>query len=134
MSKNPHTTKERSLIWQNENGELHRLDGPAKINANGTKEWFVNGKRHREGGPACVGLHNGERWYQDGLLHRVDGPAVIFGGGAMDWFILGVDIVNFEHFQKKTGCSDEEIMLLKLKWGDITWAIYNRAKDWARRT
>lgn len=34
------------------NGKLHREDGPAVINSNGTKEWFVHGVRHRTDGPA----------------------------------------------------------------------------------
>lgn len=135
MSKNPHTTMVGSLIWQNEDDELHRLDGPAIIRKDGTKLWYQNGKPHRVGGPACVGPRGrGQRWYQDGVLHRLDGPAIIFSGGAVDWHVLGVDIKTFKHFQQMTNCSDEDILLLKLKWGDITWRIFNRAEEWASRT
>ena len=37
------------------NGRLHRIDGPAFIDSDGTQEWWINGKRHREDGPAFVG-------------------------------------------------------------------------------
>ena len=38
--------------WFNENGELHREDGPAVENINGRKEYHINGQLHREDGPA----------------------------------------------------------------------------------
>lgn len=30
-------------IWVDHNGQLHCLDGPARIFSNGTQEWWVNG-------------------------------------------------------------------------------------------
>ena len=44
-------------------GKLHREDGAAIENVNGTKAWFLNGKLHREDG-AAVELDNGHKaWY-----------------------------------------------------------------------
>ena len=63
-------------IWENKNGELHRLDGPAYEDLNGTKEWHQNGKLHRLDGPAIEGTNGDKRWYQNGRLHRSDGPAI----------------------------------------------------------
>jgi hypothetical protein len=34
--------------YYNEDGKLHREDGPAAEYGDGTKEWWINGKRHRE--------------------------------------------------------------------------------------
>ena len=34
--------------WYNENGELHREDGPALEYSNGTKEWWIKGVRLTE--------------------------------------------------------------------------------------
>lgn len=31
-------------IWYNENGKLHREDGPARTFIDGKKEWWINGK------------------------------------------------------------------------------------------
>jgi len=47
-----------------QNGELHRLDGPAKEHADGYKAWYVNNK-----------------------LHRLDGPAVEYADGYKAWWI-----------------------------------------------
>jgi hypothetical protein len=52
--------------WRNEDGDLHRLDGPAIEWEDGTKQWRVNGK-----------------------LHRLDGPAVEFADGYKIWWIVG---------------------------------------------
>ena len=63
-----------------QNGEFHRLDGPAIIDADGTQEWWQN-ERHRLDGPAVIRANGTQEWYQNGERHRLDGPAVmgIFG-------------------------------------------------------
>lgn len=83
------------------NGVAHRVDGPAVIKADGTKEWWQygnyyrennqpvversNGEQewreyselHREDGPAVININTGvKQYYQNGLLHRVGGPAI----------------------------------------------------------
>ena len=47
---------------------LHREDGPAVEDADGSKEWFINGKhvRHREDGPACEDVAGDKDWYLNG--------------------------------------------------------------------
>jgi len=55
--------------WYNENGELHRLDGPALIYRNGT-----------------------QIYYQNGLLHRLDGPAIIWSDGFVEYWEYGKQI------------------------------------------
>jgi hypothetical protein len=74
--------------WYNENGELHRTDGPAIEYANGTKYWWVNGK-----------------------LHRIDGPAIEWSDGDKEWWIDGVryseeefnEITEYELFKQELG-------------------------------
>jgi hypothetical protein len=39
--------------YRDENGELHREDGPACEYANGDKYWYWHGKLHRQDGPAA---------------------------------------------------------------------------------
>lgn len=58
------------LELHKENGVLHRLDGPAVIRKDGTKEWWVNGEHHREGAPAVVGPNGHEEWWHRGRMHR----------------------------------------------------------------
>lgn len=40
-------TKWQKILWYNEEGDLHREDGPAvELALFGKKEWWVNGKRY----------------------------------------------------------------------------------------
>lgn len=69
--------------WQN--GKLHRVDGPAVTHANGTQKWYLNGKPHRLDGPAIIHADGQEQWFVHGTLHREDGPAIIRSNGFMSW-------------------------------------------------
>lgn len=62
--------------YRNENGVLHREDGPAVMSPDGDKHWYLNGQRHREDGPAIEYSNGDKKWYINGQLHREDGPAV----------------------------------------------------------
>lgn len=50
--------------WRNQQGRLHRLDGPAFIQGN-IQIWHLDGKRHRLDGPAFV-CPDGDGYYLDG--------------------------------------------------------------------
>jgi hypothetical protein len=84
-----YTTKEivknGSICYYNSNGQFHRLDGPAIVWTNGTKEWLINNKRHRESGPA-IEYNNGTKfWYLNDKIHRLNGPAVEWESGLNNW-------------------------------------------------
>lgn len=75
-------------VWRNDRGEVHRLDGPARIirDKNGNvdrEEWWKNGLLHREDGPAIVTNYQSgafgycHKWFREGRLHRERGPAII---------------------------------------------------------
>jgi hypothetical protein len=50
--------------WENEQGQIHRENGPAIIGGNGYKAWHINGKRHRLDGPAREWTHvDADEWY-----------------------------------------------------------------------
>ena len=70
-------------------GKLHREDGPAIVNKNGTKVWYRGGKIHRDNGPAVVWLNGTLSWYRDDVLHREDGPAVVHKNGGEEWYRNG---------------------------------------------
>jgi hypothetical protein len=55
-----------SIEWRDEEGELHRVGGPARIFPSGREEWFRHGR-----------------------LHHTDGPAAIYPDGRRIWFIEG---------------------------------------------
>jgi len=83
-------SKTYSIEWRNnENGKLHREDGPAVMRASGGQEWWVNGKFHREDGPAVEHADGDKSWWINGELHREDGPAVEHVNGRKDWYQNG---------------------------------------------
>lgn len=54
-------------IHTDDNGNLHRSDGPAVITPDGSKFWWTNGKLHRMNGPAVVDtVNNKNLWYFNG--------------------------------------------------------------------
>ncbi|WP_202416734.1 hypothetical protein [Duganella qianjiadongensis] len=69
-------------------GKLHREDGPAVEDLNGSKEWFLNGLRHREDGPAIDNQWRQE-WWIYGEYHREDGPAIEDTNGTKEWWLNG---------------------------------------------
>ena len=88
-----HTNGDRA--WY-QNGNLHRLDGPAYEYADGFKEWYQNGKCHREDGPAIEGSDGGKCWYQNGERHRLDGAAIEDADGFKEWYIEGKELTEEE--------------------------------------
>ena len=47
-------TPDGTTSYRNNAGDLHCEEGPAYIDPNGYKAWWLNGQRHRVGGPAVV--------------------------------------------------------------------------------
>ena len=107
--------KNGNKFWYNSKGELHRTDGPAIERVDGTKFWYINGKLHRAEGPAIEYADGATTWYINGRLHRVDGPAVEYADGFKCWFINGRQY-SFEDWLNKLQISDEEKVMLCLKW------------------
>ena len=109
-------------IWRDLNGHFHRENGPAIEYVDGAKLWYINGQLHRVDG-AAVEYTNGpavefdglKEWYINGRLHRVDGPALEYADGAKFWFINGRQY-SFEDWLNKLQISDEEKVMLCLKW------------------
>lgn len=78
------------------------------------------GPYHREGGPARIWVDGSEEWYIRGKCHRRDGPAITnTDTGIINWRINGNYVDSYEELQELTGCSDEDIVAYKLKWGEI---------------
>ena len=58
------------------------------VEDNGTTRWFnENGKLHRLDGPAVEWPDGTKMWYQNGLYHRLDGPAVEYADGYKEWWV-----------------------------------------------
>ena len=61
-----------TITYHLSNGNLHRMDGPAKIEkiAQYERDKTYMGKR------ILTGFREKHWWYRNGKLHRLDGPAV----------------------------------------------------------
>ena len=81
--------EDKTVRWYNDKDQLHRLDGPAREWANGSKEWWVEGKRHRLDGPAVEWADGSKEWYVEGKHHRLYGPAVDWASGYKAWWVEG---------------------------------------------
>jgi hypothetical protein len=91
--------------------KLHREDGPALERVDGEKCWFLNDKRHREDGPAIECPDGEKRWYLNDKLHREDGPAIEYSNGAKEWFLNG-NRVSWKEVFKKAKTQEIELRIL----------------------
>ena len=64
------------------------------IAIDGTETWYQNGQKHRLDGPARIWTDGSQEWWQNGLRHRLDGPVYIGADGTKWWAINGTDITK----------------------------------------
>jgi len=83
----------------------------------GDKCWFVNAKLHHEDAPAIKYAEGTEFWYINGELHRENGPAIIWSNGDNEWYLYN-KAISFDDWCKKLNKKDEEIIFLRLKYGN----------------
>jgi hypothetical protein len=97
------TTDEDGTKWyRNEQGQLHRIDGPAMEGADGSKAWYLNGQRHRTDGSAIEWADGYKSWWVNGQPHRPDGPAVEWADGSKAWWVNGQRLTE-EEFNARYG-------------------------------
>jgi hypothetical protein len=94
---------------------------PYYKNNNGTEFWRdEKGQYHREDGPAAIYPSGNSYWYNKGVLHREDGPAVVWNNGEQEWRINGIPHYNNKSFQIAANLSDEDLIAIVLKYGNVT--------------
>jgi hypothetical protein len=110
---NPKIDTEGVKRWYNEQGEVHREDGPAVEYPNGQKNWYRHNQIHREDGPAIEYPNGDESWYQNSVRHREDGPA-------LKWKADATNLERIEYWYK-----GEHIKIIK---NDKQWKTYLNCK------
>ena len=70
------------------------------------------------------GWYNGEgvssiQLYINMRHHRLDGPAIVYLTGDSYWCINNSQVTNFKDFQEAGGLSDDQMCILRLKYGEI---------------
>jgi hypothetical protein len=83
------TVYEDRTEYHNEQGQLHREDGPAVEFANGDKYYYKNDLLHREDGPAIIYANGSKKYYKNDIRHREDGPAIEYADGGKEYYING---------------------------------------------
>lgn len=90
------------------------------VETDGTIKWYWHGELDRRNGPAVIEPNGNKRWYSRGIMHRIDGPAAVYVSNLPDiWVVDGRPVNNFREFQEFSGLSDEDILFLKIKYGNI---------------
>jgi hypothetical protein len=78
------------------NSIIHREDGPAVEYADGSKEYYKNDLLHREDGPAIENANGDKFYYVNGITHREDGPAIEYADGSKEyWIYVGYSTYEF---------------------------------------
>ena len=75
-------TKEERVVWALRGYRIEE-------STDGNLQWYKDDKLHREDGPAIMNKNGTRAWAYRGEFHRTDGPAVIFSNGDIDWFVHG---------------------------------------------
>jgi hypothetical protein len=78
-----------------------------KISALGNKEWRLRNVLHREDGPAIEQLDGTKSWWRHGKLHREDGPALECTQGFHEWYINGQQLSEEEFNLTLNPCKKE---------------------------
>lgn len=104
---------EDRTYWRNEDGQLHREDGPAVEYVNGHKSWWVEGEKHRTDGPAIEWANGTKQWLVNGKKHRLDGPAIEYADGNKSWYIEGKKLTESE-FNKRTKQTSNENKVVEI--------------------
>ena len=100
------------------NGILHREDGPALVECDGSLEWYQHGQLHRVNGPAVEDVDGTKEWWQYGQLHRIDGPAIEHPDDYTEWAFNGCIYKTMDEWAEEVGIFDtDDFTMLKLKWG-----------------
>lgn len=83
-----------------------------------TAKYDDDNEFHCNDGPAIMKtVGSGLMWYKHGMLHRTDGPATMMSW-ATEWWVNGELMVSWDHYQETTGCALEDLVMLRLKWGE----------------
>ena len=73
-----------------------------KVDADGTKSWWLNDKRHRDNGlPAIEYVDGSKLWWLNGKQHRENGlPAIEYVDGTKSWWLNDREFTEPEYFKE----------------------------------
>jgi hypothetical protein len=88
------------------------------ITTDGDTFWLLpNGVNHRTDGPA-IEFSDGDKWWVlNGEHHRTDGPAIEYMSGNVEFRLRGEYYTFDEWLIANTEISEEEKVMMKLRYG-----------------
>lgn len=101
-----HLWIEEDHVWFNQQGQLHRVDGPAMVyksygfdapTGTNVSYWYQNGKLHRADGPAKESVEE-EIWAYQNNFYRKDGPAVVNKLTGKETYYAGMFPISKEEY------------------------------------
>ena len=117
--KYPRTDPLGNQVWRNKKGKYHREDGPAVIDKDGTKKWYLNGIRHNLNGPAVIYNDGFKEYWIDGeeftkeqfeeiinvdpeekseIDYDMDGLPIEKPDGTKKWYFDGTELTEEEFY------------------------------------
>ncbi len=82
------------------------------------KDWIKDGASIN--GEYCIIFSNGARcWFKNGIRHRLDGPSCMYISINIEWWVNGVQFRNNTSYQNAAGISDEEMLVIIIKYGNV---------------
>jgi len=71
-------------------------------------------------GYVVVHWPNGKyKYFHNGKYHRIDGPAITYANGRQTWWVYGHSFKNTKEYQVAAELSDEEMLVIILKYGRV---------------
>jgi hypothetical protein len=67
----------------------------------GSRRYSNKDRLHRDNGPAVIDVNGSKFWYKNGKRHRIDGPALEYYNGYNEWYIDGTFLTEAEIKSKK---------------------------------
>jgi len=89
--------KDGDKFYLNDEGQHHRLDGPAFEYSDGSKEWAINGNFHRNIDPSVEQTDGRKYWFFKNKGHRIGGS---FSSTQKCWFIFDKRYTKKQYFNK----------------------------------
>lgn len=92
-----------------------------RINKYGEHRWYIKGTDtlHREDGPAIIKHGHYEAWCRHNEYDRKDGPAIVYEDGKKFWWVDGFIVDTNEDFRVRANLTEEDLLIVILKYGDV---------------
>jgi hypothetical protein len=103
---NPEIDKYGIKRWFDADGNIHRADGPAIEDVDGTKIWQKHGLLHRDDGPACEFASGDDGWDHENYERD----------GNYEWWLNSI-YMSFDEWLDEVDISDEDKVMMKLQYG-----------------